>query len=116
MDPCKYVPPWIYYKEVAALVNAGEFEGALALPEVAFIDQDLRSWVEEAIMRPGHFESLVVLFLDEMAGIKRPATLEERIYQRWAGYPQIKAMLGSTYLPKECLLKKIRAIMAEYDL
>jgi len=111
-----YVPPWIYFKKVADLVNAGDIEGALAWPEVAFIDQDLRSWVEEAIMRPGKFESLVVFALEEMAGIKRANTLEERIYQRWADYPQIKAMLGSTYLPKECFLRKIRAIMAEYDL
>ena len=115
MSEVKFVSPWEKYKNVASAVQKGDIEGALSRPELGWLETDLDSWVRTALNRPTEFDSAQVRFMDALSGTTPDeSSLEARICQRWAAYPQIKAMMDATGLKKESFVEIIKDKIQHY--
>lgn len=112
----KFVPPWEKYKKVASAVKKGNIEGALSRPELKWLDRDLDSMVRSALTDSSSFDSGQIRFMDALSGVKPDdSSLEARIYQRWAEFPQIKAMKESTGLKRDVFMEIIKGKLQHYQ-
>lgn len=100
----EFTPPWVKYKPVADLVRAGKTDDALARPELAWLEADIDSWVNQALNDPTSFDNALIRTMDAIDHmVPNDESLVGRIYQRWSAYPQISSMLQSTGLSRSVM-------------